>query len=42
MLLRSLREAAEEYKVKHNSVPVLFIDGVDLLAKHDEKMCRKL
>jgi len=42
MLLQSLGEAAEEYKVKHNCVPILFIDGVDLLAKHDEKMCRKL
>ena len=42
MLLQSLGEAAKEYKVKHNCVPVLFIDGVDLLAKHDERMCRKL
>ena len=33
-----LENSAAEYSKKYGKVPVLFIDGVDILAKHDEEL----
>ena len=41
-ILDVVGEAALRYKKEHKRVPVLFIDGVDLLAKADRKVCDRL
>ena len=41
-VLEVLSKAAIYYQSKHNRIPVLFIDGVDILAKHDKKLCEAL
>ena len=42
VVLNTLREAAVEYKSRHGRVPILFLDGSDILAKHDEKVFNRL
>jgi len=39
MVLDILKDAATRYQQNHGKVPVLFLDGVDLLAKHDKELC---
>ena len=39
MVLDILKDAAIRYQQNHGKVPVLFLDGVDLLAKHDKELC---
>ena len=35
MVLNTLQAAAVKYYQRHGRVPVLFLDGADVLAKHD-------
>ena len=42
VVLNTLREAAVEYKSRHERVPILFLDGSDILAKYDEKVFNRL
>jgi len=43
LVTKVLKETALKYKAKHNGeVPILCIDSVDLLAKHDRELCCKL
>ena len=43
MVIRVLEKAATKYTAEHHGkVPVLFLDGVDLLARHDKKLCDQL
>ena len=37
-----LKEAAQKFKDKHGMMPTIFIDGIDLLAAHDEKVFLRL
>ena len=37
-----LEDVSVKYKKKMGQVPVLVIDGVDLLAKHNEELCCQL
>jgi len=39
VVLNSLEEAAIHYQEEFGQVAVLFLDGVDLLAKHDKELC---
>ena len=41
-VLNTLEEACVKYVEKHGVVPVLFIDGTDLIAKHNEKLFSSL
>lgn len=42
VVLNSLEEAAIHYQEEFGQVPVLFLDGVDLLAKHNKELCCRL
>lgn len=42
MVLDTLKDAAIQYQQNHGKVPVLFLDGVDLLAKYDKELCCRL
>lgn len=42
IVINTLQEAAEGYKAKHGRVPVLFLDGVDLLAKFNDTLFSRL
>ena len=42
VVLNTLREAAVEYKSRHGRVPILFLDGLDILAKHNKKLFIRL
>ena len=42
LVLEVLEKAASQFKVEFGRIPVLIIDGVDLLAKHDEELCLQL
>ena len=42
MLLNTLEEACIKYVEEHGVVPVLFIDGTDLIAKHNERLFSSL
>lgn len=42
MVMQTLGEAANSYVKKHGVVPVLFIDGADLLAKHNVVLFSRL
>lgn len=41
-VLEVLRRSALQYRHKFGRIPVLIIDGVNLLAKEDEPLCRQL
>ena len=41
-VLKVLEHSAIEYKEKHGEIPVLFIDGIDKLVKHDEELLATL
>ena len=36
--LKVLEHAAKAYKKNHGKIPVLFIDSIDMLVKHDERL----
>lgn len=38
LVMATLKVAAENYKDKHGKMPVLFLDGADLLAKDKEDL----
>ena len=38
-VLQVLEKEALRYKKEKNEVPVLVVDGIDILAKHNEKLC---
>ena len=42
VVFKAVWDAAVEYQKNYGKVPVLFINGVDLLAKYDEEVCRHL
>ena len=42
LVLEVLEKAASRFKAEFGKIPVLIIDGVDLLAKHDEELCLQL
>ena len=42
LVLEVLAKAASRFKTEFGKIPVLLIDGVDLLAKHDEELCLQL
>lgn len=37
-----LTKAATKYISKYGKAPVLFIDGIDILAKREEELCKTL
>ena len=39
-VLNTLEEACTKYVEKHGVVPVLFLDGTDLIVKHNERFFR--
>ena len=41
-VLNTLEEACTKYVAKHGVVPVLFLDGTDLIAKHNERLFSSL
>ena len=41
-VIEVLEEAAIKYKKKYSRIPVIFIDGVDILAKYNEQLCEVL
>ena len=42
LVLNTLQAAAVKYKRRHGRVPVLFLDGSDLLAKHNAALFNRL
>ena len=42
LVLDTLQAAAVKYKRRHGKVPVLFLDGCDLLAKHNTTLFNRL
>ena len=42
MVLNTLQAAAVKYYQRHGRVPVLFLDGADVLAKHDPPLFNRL
>ena len=41
-VLHVLEHAANKYTQEHGEIPVLFIDGIEKLLKHNEKLCKAL
>ena len=37
-ILQVLKRAVSKFKLTHGETPTLFIDGADLLAKHDKEL----
>ena len=41
-VFKVLEHSAIEYKEKHGEIPVLFIDGIDILVKHNKRLVATL
>jgi len=42
MVMKVLNDVSTRYVMEHKQIPVLFIDGIDLLAKYDKELCSQL